>query len=370
MPPEFGNERESAKDPRQGGFDRAQMMAWPQVASDTSINLLSCHAAPGKVTIPTQLPGGGTNERDCTAYPERSEQADSYQDMLDSVVKVTGVRQTDGEVRSASGSGFFLTPDGKIATDFHNVRDASNLKVITADGAEMNAKVIGVDRRVDLAILQVEQPQNIYKQKVFSSLVLGSSNILEKGNEVSAWGYPLGLDRLYMSPGGFPAVPGGFQERMSLKEALIRNSLRVEPDSPVDLSSRLMKGENPDRIVFESRIMANRGNSGGPITDKNRQVVGVVGLSNMGNSTMSTPVEDLTRLLAFVNQQQLTSNPRLFFDEADVSPSSRLTDAQQRLVDRGRALESRVAFDSIGKLPSLSKQKYSISLDRFGLLDR
>lgn len=370
MPPETGNEREPEKAPQQGGLDRAQMMPWP--TADSSVNLvsLSCPRVAGKVTIPTQLPGGGTNDRDCTTYPERSEQADAYEDMRDSVVKVTGTRQVGNEVRSAFGSGFFLTPDGKVATDFHNVKDASNLKVITADGAEMKAKVIGVDRRVDLAILEVEQPQDILKQKVFSPLALGSSNNLVRGNEVSAWGFPLGLNRLYMSPGGFPAVPGGFQKRISLKEALIRNSLRVEPDGPVDLSSRLMKGENADRIVFESRIMANRGNSGGPITDRYREVVGVVGLSNMGNSTMATPVEDLTRLLAFVNQQQLSKNPRLFFDEADFSPSPALTEAQRRLVERGKALESKTAFESIGKLPSLSRNRYMFQLDQFGQLER
>lgn len=371
MSPETGNERQPAKDPKGDTLERSQLTSWPVVA-DSNINLVSlsggCPAIPGRVTIPTQFPPesgtGKTNEWDCTSYPERSKQVEAYDDMLDSVVKITGMRQAESEVRTAYGSGFFLTPDGKVATDFHNVKDTSNLKVITADGAELKAKIVGVDRRVDLAILQVDQPKDFLKQKFFSSLVLGSSANLEKGNEVSAWGYPLGLSRLYMSPGGFPAVPGGFQERMTLKEALIRNALRVDPDSPVNLDSRLMKGENGDRIVFESRIMANRGNSGGPITDSNRQVVGVVGLSNMGNSTMATPVEDLTRLLAFVNQQQRTNNPRLFFDEADTSSAPTLSESQRRIVERGRALESRVNFDSIGKLPSQNRNK-PVQLDQF-----
>lgn len=371
MSPETGNERQPAKDPKGDILERSQLTTWPVVA-DSNINLVSlsggCPIVPGRVTIPTQFPPekgtGKTNELDCTSYPVSSKQVESYDDMLDSVVKITGLRQGESEVRTAYGSGFFLTPDGKVATDFHNVKDATNLKVISADGTELKAKIIGVDRRVDLAILQVEQPKDFLKQTFFSSLVLGSSANLEKGNEVSAWGYPLGLSRLYMSPGGFPTVPGGFQERLTLKEALIRNSLRVEPDSPVNLESKLMKGENADRIVFESRIMANRGNSGGPITDINRQVVGVVGLSNMGNSTMATPVEDLTRLLAFVNQEQLTNNPRLFFDEADTSLTPALTESQRRIVERGRALESKVNFESILKLPSQIKSR-PVHLDQF-----
>jgi len=375
MSPEYGSEREPEQDLQTGSeFDRIQLNSW-KLASDINLLSATCPVIPGRVAIPTQFPAlsdpGRTNETDCTTYPESSKQVDTYNDMLDSVVRITGTREReDGKVSSAFGSGFFVTPDGKIATDFHNVKETSNIKVYAADGSELKARVIGVDRRADLAILQVEQPQDILKRKFFSSLTLGSSANLERGSEVSAWGYPLGLSRLYMSPGGFPAVPGGFQERMSLKEALIRSARQVEHSKPIherstiNVPSLFMKGENGDRIVFESRIMANYGNSGGPITDSHDQVVGIVGLSNRGNSTMATPVEDLTRLLAFVSEQQRSNNPRLFFDEFDVSPSQDLSESDRRLVERGRRLESQINFESI-RLPSQNMSRNPVSLEQF-----
>lgn len=53
------------------------------------------------------------------------------------------------------GSGVVLTQDGYIITNAHVVEGASGINVLFEDGTEMNARVIGVDEKTDLAVIKV-----------------------------------------------------------------------------------------------------------------------------------------------------------------------------------------------------------------------
>ena len=101
--------------------------------------------------------------------------------------------------RQSSGSGVVVDPSGYIITNAHVIQGAINLKVLTASsrpsGAEsgknlrpapVDAKVLGIDRESDLALLKIEV-ENL------TVLPLGDSDKLRQGDLVLAIGSPLGL---------------------------------------------------------------------------------------------------------------------------------------------------------------------------------
>ncbi|MBA3517263.1 MAG: trypsin-like peptidase domain-containing protein, partial [Rhizobiales bacterium] len=61
-----------------------------------------------------------------------------------------------GDRGMSQGSGFFVSEDGYVVTNNHVVSDAREYKVITDDGRELDATLVGKDDRTDLAVLKVE----------------------------------------------------------------------------------------------------------------------------------------------------------------------------------------------------------------------
>ena len=86
---------------------------------------------------------------------------------------------------AASGSGFILTADGYIVTNYHVIQNANSVTVSTYGGASYNAKIVGYDEGNDLAVLKIEATG-------LSPVVLGSSEKLNVGDTVLAIGNPLG----------------------------------------------------------------------------------------------------------------------------------------------------------------------------------
>ena len=83
-----------------------------------------------------------------------------YAQNVNSVVAISCRLTTNyfGQVTesASSGSGFILTADGYVVTNYHVVEGATNVNVITHDGAEYAAQLIGFDVNNDIAILKVE----------------------------------------------------------------------------------------------------------------------------------------------------------------------------------------------------------------------
>src|SRR2546423_7619162 len=77
---------------------------------------------------------------------------------------------------TATGSGFVLSGDGTIATNAHVVDGATKVTVRFGDGAARPAKVLGVDRSTDLALLKIDP-----KGANLHPLALGSSSGLQVG---------------------------------------------------------------------------------------------------------------------------------------------------------------------------------------------
>jgi serine protease Do len=140
-------------------------------------------------------------------------------------------------LRSRSlGSGFFVSADGYILTNYHVVKDADEVIVRTSDRREFEAKIIGSDLRSDTALIKVE----ITNAPV---VTVGNTKDLEVGAWVLAIGSPFGFEQ---------SVTQGI----------------------VSALGRSLPSENYVPFI-QTDVAINPGNSGGPLIDLQGRVVGI-----------------------------------------------------------------------------------------------
>lgn len=151
------------------------------------------------------------------------------------------------EPQEAIGAGVILSPDGYIVTNAHVVQGARKIRVRlpglesrAADGSQsqgpVSAKLVGIDRQSDLAVLKIDA-------KDLPALELADSDRLKQGQVVFAFGSPQGLE----------------------------NSVTM---GVVSATSRQVSDENPTTYI-QTDAPINPGNSGGPLVDVDGQVVGI-----------------------------------------------------------------------------------------------
>jgi len=119
-----------------------------------------------------------------------------YEKVKTSVVYITTlVRQSDlfrlnvSEIPQGAGSGFIWDSDGHIVTNFHVIMDAMQsrqqvIRVTLADRTAWDAKIVGFDPEMDLAVLHIEAPSSLLKP-----IPLGTSNDLLGAR----WSLPSGI---------------------------------------------------------------------------------------------------------------------------------------------------------------------------------
>ena len=139
------------------------------------------------------------------------------------------------EVKSL-GSGFIISPDGYILTNQHVVKDADEIVVRLQDRRELVAKVVGSDKRSDIALLKIDATG-------LPVLNIGSSDTLKVGSWVLAIGSPFGFDH---------SVTAGI----------------------VSAKGRSLPSDNYVPFI-QTDVAINPGNSGGPLFNMGGQVVGV-----------------------------------------------------------------------------------------------
>lgn len=186
---------------------------------------------------------------------------------IDTVVQITSEAtsvQTNlfGQSISGSstslGSGVIISSDGYIVTNNHVVSDATNVSVLTNDGTEYEATIIGTDAKTDLALLKIEATN-----LKFASLV--DSDTLSLGQEVVAIGNSLG------------------------KGTSCTNGIISALNREVTINNYTM-------TLILTNAEVNSGNSGGGLFDMNGNLVGIVNakiMSNATSSTTSTTVEGM-----------------------------------------------------------------------------
>ena len=166
--------------------------------------------------------------------------------VADSVVTIQSVSDQEG----MQGSGFVVDGRGYIVTNNHVISEAANnpsqfkTTVVFNDGKEVPANLVGRDPRTDLAVLKVDNVNNLTVAR------LGDSDKVRVGDEVLAAGAPLGL-------------------RSTVTEGIISALHR-----PIPLSG---EGSDTDTVIdaIQTDASINHGNSGGPLINMDSQVIGV-----------------------------------------------------------------------------------------------
>jgi serine protease Do len=139
--------------------------------------------------------------------------------------------------RVGQGSGFIVDEDGYVLTNNHVVDGANSITVILNNGDSYPAKVIGTDKKTDIALIKVKADHKL------PAVRLGTSDDLEVGQWVVAIGNPFGLD--YSVTAGIVSAKG-------------RNI-----------------GHGPYDNFIQTDASINPGNSGGPLFNMNGEVIGV-----------------------------------------------------------------------------------------------
>ena len=214
--------------------------------------------------------------------------AEVYAAGVNSVVSinVTGTSGTNffGQaVQTASaGSGFILTKDGYIVTNYHVVKDGEAVKVTLYSGDEYEAKYVGGDEDYDIAVIKVEAAD-------LQPVTLGDSSSLNVGDHVLAIGNPLGELTFSMSGGMVSCV------------------------------NRAINVDGTPFNMIQTDASINPGNSGGPLFNQYGEVVGIVSAkySSTGNESVeglgfAIPINDVFAMIQdIMTNGYVTNKPYL-----------------------------------------------------------
>jgi serine protease Do len=168
---------------------------------------------------------------------------------------------------AGTGSGIIIDGAGNIVTNSHVVENATEIKVTLSDGQEIPAKLIGRDKRTDVAVVRLN--------RIPSSLVaarLGDSDRIEVGEWVLAIGSPLGLEQTVTA--GIVSGKGHVGRFVQMSGDRVRQYIQTD-------------------------AKINPGNSGGPLVDLDGGVVGLNTLIRTGAGGaygFAVPINEVRRV--------------------------------------------------------------------------
>ena len=158
--------------------------------------------------------------------------ADIVDDLLPTAVNISTTQEFGN-----NGTGFIISSDGHIATNNHVIEDATEINVTLSDGSKYKAKVVGADKKSDLAVIKINTGKNLAFAK------FGDSNKARIGDWIIIIGNPYGL-------GGSVSV------------------------GIVSARGRSINGET-DHDFIQTDAAINKGNSGGPMFNIKGEVIGI-----------------------------------------------------------------------------------------------
>lgn len=175
---------------------------------------------------------------------------------------------------AVSGSGFIVTSDGYIVTNYHVIADAYTgnyaVSVILYNGDKYDAKIVGVEESSDVAVLKIDATG-------LTAATLGDSDSLQVGESVYAVGNPLGELSFSMTSG--------------MVSALDRDITTQDSTT----------GQTTTNNMFQIDAAVNEGNSGGPVYNQYGEVIGIVtakysdtGVEGLG---FAIPINDVTDIV-------------------------------------------------------------------------
>lgn len=154
---------------------------------------------------------------------------------------------------AAAGSGFILTNDGYIVTNYHVIEGAESIQVTTYDNNSYDAKLIGYDESSDVAVLKIDA-------KGLTPVTLGDSDNMNVGDSVIAIGNPLGELTFSLTSGSVSAL-----------------------NRKITISNTAMN-------LIQTDCAINSGNSGGALFNSHGEVIGITNAkySSSGNSSSAS----------------------------------------------------------------------------------
>ena len=197
---------------------------------------------------------------------------------------------------AASGSGFILTADGYIVTNYHVIQNANSVTVSTYGGASYNAKIVGYDESNDLAVLKIEATG-------LSPVVLGSSEKLNVGDTVLAIGNPLGELTFSLTTG----VVSALNREVTFSGGTVMDLLQTD-------------------------CAINSGNSGGALFNLYGEVVGITNAKYSGSSSsgasidniaFAIPIDSVRAIVESIIEKGYYAKPVIGVSVTDVDENSR-----------------------------------------------
>ena len=210
---------------------------------------------------------------------------------------------------AAAGSGFVVSRDGYILTNYHVIKGASSIQVAFSDGRSYPATLVGGEEPNDIAVLKIEADN-------LTPVVLGDSDNLVVGEQVCAIGNPLG-ELTFTFTSGYVSAK--------------------------DRSITMESGEIMNMLQTDTAI--NSGNSGGPLFNMYGQVIGITTAKYSSSSSSSAsvegigfaiPINDVKDMVKdIIEKGYVTGKPNVGILMNDVS-----TDAQRYGVPAGAYVEA------------------------------
>ena len=198
---------------------------------------------------------------------------------------------------AASGSGFIISDDGYILTNYHVIEDAESITVSMYNGDSFDASLIGYDESNDIAVLKVEG-ENL------TPVVLGDSDTLNVGDDVVAIGNPLGELTFSLTAGTISAK-----------------------DREVTLSSSVTMN------LLQTDCAINSGNSGGALFNMYGEVIGITNAkysssssseASIDNIGFAIPINSVMDIVESIIEKGYISKPYIGVTVSDVSTQTQL----------------------------------------------
>lgn len=169
---------------------------------------------------------------------------------------VKSVVSVSAKDAGSAGSGFIISEEGYIVSNYHVVEGASQVSIYTHDEKVHPAKVVGYDKANDVAVLKVEATD-------LQAAKVGSSDDLIVGDQVVAIGHPLGNETATLTVGYVSAK-----------------------DQSVSTDGTLINMLQTDAAI-------NSGNSGGPLFNMNGEVIGITTAKYSGTTSSGASIESI-----------------------------------------------------------------------------
>lgn len=157
---------------------------------------------------------------------------------------------------AVSGSGFILTDDGYIVTNYHVIQDAKEVKVTTFDNKSYPGEIIGYDEDNDIAVLKIDA-------QGLTPVILGDSDSMNVGDDVVAIGNPLGELSFSLTKGCISAL------------------------------NRTITIDNKPMTLIQTDCAINSGNSGGALFNMYGEVIGITNAKYSNNGGTDASIESI-----------------------------------------------------------------------------